>query len=102
MPYYYSEPCEMYELMLKRQREGQGRIHMGCLKRCKSESTCGFYDKQNERWVRRKNGNGHNGSNGSQKKGSIGSGVNAIKPGEVERIINETMPEPSPTDKGGV
>ncbi len=95
---YYSEPCSMYELMLKRQREEQGRLHPQCL-RCKSENTCGFYDKQNEKLVRLRNGNG---GNGSQKKGSIWSGVNAIKPGEVEMIINETMPEPSPTDEGGV
>jgi hypothetical protein len=87
-------------LMLKRQKEG-GRIHRQCLL-CKSENTCGFYDNEQAKMVRLRNGNGHNGSNGSQKKPGADPDLRVIKPGSVEMIIEETMPEPNPTDEGGV
>ena len=88
---YYPEPCSMYELMLKRQKEG-GRVQQECIA-CRGENPCDFYDKQHERTIRLKNGNGKNGGNDRPKV--------AVIPGEVERIIGDVAPEPRIFDGSG-
>ncbi len=96
---YNIPPCPMYLLMQRRVAERQRledagdhekaaklRIYVDCVP-CRGRFDCDYFDEYATK-IAIFHGNGHNGGNGSQKP-------SVIIPGEVERIIGETMPAPN-------